>query len=973
MKRAVFVSVLAVACAVGTISAAPVARLYVTRIGNSSSHGIDTYLVDSGGSCTFERRFIAANSTHMTRPAACVKVGNMFYVLDQFKDPSVKFSIVKYDSFGNYAGTLVNEYTSSFNTDEQNKRDNVQLMSASRDGNYFYIPTWQVHNDVTGNYGGGLLLRISVASGQVEEFRSSDIREGASVCEGPDGTIYVASRNVGNVYAYRASDLVTANSTITSLRSFSQWYCTGVFYDDVTDRIFIGTHWNTGGQVSIYNPDGTLASSFTDSRFYRPGNFVRVGSKLYFGTWNGALLSLDPSDNSVTSLASGLGNVNHVFAEMLPVASPAEHTSFVVKDGTYYFAADNAKSAVGGEAVSTVWKSSNSGVTWTQLAQYEAANPSLFVRGNDLSVLMEPRRAAGDKQSFSVGDIAADGSFTRSFAVTNNLGVLLTPANGSVMNARWGFAGGRIGIGFSTPESRTSAALTFVTAKNSSAYPDAVITQTIHTNALGANAVRNAFADALPARIAQGPENGNSDYYQELVPVVQKHSFIANRVGPEYVLKTAHLNPARTTEFSPKWAPYPTEYIMMPGGSKEFAYLYDAASALYWAVTVPVTNAALLAEYEQTDVRNVLALYASPDLRKWQLCHIIRAEDTPAETAFARPDMAVERDDLLVTYSTTGANNAGQTCIGGQGFVFTRVANFRNMWPGEIDSDERYVIPEFATGFQSLKMFQRDPATGAWMGETIVTNGIYGNLRFEYPSAVAIHRDRIFVTCETRGVFEFDSKGEFKRNFPLPSDTKCDALAVSKDGSYLLVTDSGWVNNSNNQNAIRKINLANGTWTTLTSKATDSTFFCPRGVCIKSDGTFFVASRDNKFVRHYSANGSTYTTVMTGRETQMLALDEDESHLFVGTRYGEVLKVDLSNNSAVVLTEALTEKESGAYSCSLKDGLLWIADMGAGLVFTLDPNRTYQIPKPVISGFNFAGRGAFMDLSCTRGTILIIR
>ena len=78
MKRAVFVSVLAVACAVGTISAAPVARLYVTRIGNSSSHGIDTYLVDSGGSCTFERRFIAANSTHMTRPAACVKVGNMF-------------------------------------------------------------------------------------------------------------------------------------------------------------------------------------------------------------------------------------------------------------------------------------------------------------------------------------------------------------------------------------------------------------------------------------------------------------------------------------------------------------------------------------------------------------------------------------------------------------------------------------------------------------------------------------------------------------------------------------------------------------------------------------------------------------------------------------------------------------------------------------------------------------------------------
>ena len=955
------VAFLAAACLGSAAFAAPVARVYVSRVWSQSNQGILSYLVDENGAWTLEKRFIAANTSPLSeRPAACVKLGKFYYILDQYNDPSQFFSIHKYDRYGAYRGTLVNRYTSTLNVDENNKRDNVQLMAASRDGRYFYIPTWQANN-------GALILRVTVADGTVEEFPASEIGEGAAVCVGPDETVYVAARNKGKVFAYSPNDLTQ------SIRTYAQTWPTGVFYDDATDRLYIGTHWNSGGQLTSYKADGTDKQTFTDSLVYRPGTMVRIGSKIYMGSWNGNIVEVDPSDGSMSAVVSGLGCINDLFLEPLPVAetiaSPAAHTSLVVKDGVCYFAADNAAAAESGTALSTVWKSTDNGATWTTFASYEAANPSLFVRGNDLSIFFEPRRAAADRQYFAVGDIGADGSFTQSFTATNNLPERLTPANGAISSAGWGFAGGRIGIGFSTPTARTSAAMTFVTAKASSAYPDAVITD-IRTNTLTAAMVRSPFADTLPAMLASGPENGNDDYYQELVPVVQRHSDKATREGPEYVLKTAHLDPSRLSVFSPRWAPYPTEYVMMPGGSKEFDFFYDATSRLYWAVTIPVTNTAMLVEYEQTDVRNVVALYASPDLRRWQLCRIIRAEGTPDTVAFARPNAVVLGDDLLVAYSTAGTANAGQTTIGGREFACARVTDFRATWPGEVDPDEWFVIPEF--GIHQLKRFSRDPATGEWMGETIVTNGVYGGKQYVYPSAAVVHQDRIYVTCETQGVFVFDIKGRFERVYPVPTNTKCDTLAVSQDGTYMLVTDSSWINGSNAHNSIRRVDLATGTWTTLVSKAVDSTFLCPRGICIKSDGSFFVASRDGSFVRHYAADGSTYTTVSTLSGALAVALDADESHLFVGSRWGEVDKIDLSNNSSVVLTAALTvREESGAYSFAQNDGLLWIPDFGAGLVYTLDPNTPYQTPKPVMSGFNLPGRGAF--ISRRRATMLIFR
>lgn len=954
------VTVMALAFAASSGFAADVARVYVSRVWSPSDQGVVTYLVDESGNWTFERRFIPASTSCLSaRPAACIKVGDFFYVLDQHKDPATYFSILKYDEHGAFRSMLVDKYSTTTCKDEDNKRDNVQTMAVSPDGKYFYLATWQTYK----------LLRVSVASGKVEEFDAPDIWEGQSIDVGADGTIYVASRSKGKVNAFNPADLDNPGATLTSIRSYGQSWASGLTYDTVDDRVCIGSHQNANGGFSIYKSDGTLVSSFSDPTLRRPLAMARIGNKLYCGCWDGYVVELDPSTRqSRKVIENGLGNLNHFCVERLPVtpkiASPASHSSAVnFKDGLY-FAADNAEPAAGGEAVSTFWKSTDGGVTWTTFATCDAANPSLFVDEGELSVLLEPRRAAGAVQKFEVGLFAADGTYSRSFDVESKFPEALVPANGCVKNARWGFAGYRLGIGMKTPTARTTAFLTFLSRSRPAR--DAVITQNVVTN--GLIGVRSPIADLLPAALTDGPAVDNDESYRELVPVVQRHNASATRVGPEYALVTRHHQPG-TENFSPKYAPVTVDNVLLPGASKAFDFFYDAASELYWAVTMPVTNVAMIAEREQSEVRNVIALFASADMHQWRLCSVIRAEGTPESVAFANPVATIAGNDLVVTYSTAGTDNTGFVTIGGA-FVCQRVKNFRNTWPGEVKPDERIFAVDF--NLHQLKSCSRDPVTGAWRHETLVSKGSCGGRQFLYPTGVAVYRTSVFVTCEGTGVFEFSTRGRFRRVYDLPANTKCDALAVSPDGSYLLVTDSSWINGKNSHNTVRKLTLADGVWTTLAPQG-GTTVPNPRGICVKSDGSFFVASRDSNFVRHYAPDGSSFATISTTVGALSLALDEDESHLFVGTRKGGVFKFDLSDNSSVVLTPDLADNDGGAMSLACKDGCVWCSDFHAGIVFCLDPNSQFQEPQPTLSGFAATGRLAFGDLSVKDGLLILMK
>lgn len=232
---------------------------------------------------------------------------------------------------------------------------------------------------------------------------------------------------------------------------------------------------------------------------------------------------------------------------------------------------------------------------------------------------------------------------------------------------------------------------------------------------------------------------------------------------------------------------------------------------------------------------------------------------------------------------------------------------------------------------------------------------------------MAVVGPKAYVTAEQQGVFVFSMKGRCLGFFAKPSDMAlCDAICAAADGT-LLVTESS------STASVRRLDPASGTWTTLVSSADDATLVSPRAICAAADGSFFVASRNSGWVRRYASDGSGYTAIGTFAGALSLALDGDR--LFVGTRFGKVVKIDLADgNAQTTLAAPVTAKDdTAAISIALKDGRLWMVDTGAGFLWSLDPDTPYQTARVECVGFAQPMRGAFVDLSARLGSLFILR
>jgi hypothetical protein len=130
----------------------------------------------------------------------------------------------------------------------------------------------------------------------------------------------------------------------------------------------------------------------------------------------------------------------------------------------------------------------------------------------------------------------------------------------------------------------------------------------------------------------------------------------------------------KTQSIDPKF-----DRTSLPGSSKKLLIRWDEPSQLYWALSNPVPPD--VPEKTRTKVRNTLALFNSPDLRRWtKRCVLLHHPDQQFH-AFQYPDWLVDGDDLLLASRTAyddgegGAHRAHDANY----LTFHRFPNFRKL------------------------------------------------------------------------------------------------------------------------------------------------------------------------------------------------------------------------------------------------------------------------------------------------------
>lgn len=120
--------------------------------------------------------------------------------------------------------------------------------------------------------------------------------------------------------------------------------------------------------------------------------------------------------------------------------------------------------------------------------------------------------------------------------------------------------------------------------------------------------------------------------------------------------------------------------VTFPGGAKKFTIRRDRKSRKYWALSNPALEKYAKSAKDPASVRNTLALLSSPDLRHWTVERIVLTHPDPDRHAFQYVDWQFDGDDLIVASRTAfddedgGAHNGHDANF----LTFHRVEKFRS-------------------------------------------------------------------------------------------------------------------------------------------------------------------------------------------------------------------------------------------------------------------------------------------------------
>jgi hypothetical protein len=117
----------------------------------------------------------------------------------------------------------------------------------------------------------------------------------------------------------------------------------------------------------------------------------------------------------------------------------------------------------------------------------------------------------------------------------------------------------------------------------------------------------------------------------------------------------------------------------LPGSSKKVLIRWDQPSTLYWALCNPAPPD--MRGRETSKIRNTLAVFTSPDLRKWTKRSVLLHHPDAVNHAFQYPDWIVEGVDMLVVSRTAYDDELGGAARAHDAnyLTFHRVREFRQL------------------------------------------------------------------------------------------------------------------------------------------------------------------------------------------------------------------------------------------------------------------------------------------------------
>ena len=658
-----------------------------------------------------------------------------------------------------------------------------------------------------------------------------------------------------------------------------------------------------------------------------------------------------PERPAANPMPASLGvQVAHVFANEEVIAMPS---ILISADGSYYVSCDHGNGACDSSRSTSIYRSTDRGATWTKTSELQGHSVSLFEQDGVLCAvgLKAGLGYPASVRTFAVWTNSTDGVFAEAASMVAPMDCKLMPSP-AVIGA--------------VPDGRTCLVLA-VAADNDGLLSPAWVRFDVSGTTFSNGEFRlrddRGFVDTTDMRYTTFSDALGGIVIPKGVNFISMYSVIDREascpevmIGPERVAYQNVLGNGNWSRF---------RFNQFRGGAKPFNVRKDAQSSMYYALTVPSTNSAELADAYADEIVGTLALYASPDpeYMAWYPCGVL---DTSDEFGFAAPAFAFDGDDLIVACAVSAPDGCGVRARNVANYLsFRRFPSFRSTNPVQKPDKSNRTRAFAATGTYILKYY-RTP-DGEWQPDGVLvgdTNSDSSPMRYVAPSHLKVRGKRLFVLNSGYGKFcELDLDGNLVASYTGPSGSQITGMDISEDGSRALLACG--------EQGVWECNLADNT---LTQRAAiQGDLVIARDVAILPDGGFLVTNYKwgDYYTLRYDASGTSSRLPVKNSYFTGVALAPDAETCYIGKIYGSVWRVNLSDNTySLIRNDLAGSPYNGTYCLSCGDGKLWITSE-KGFVTAYDP-VTSAMSTPLVQ-LDYPTRGIAFYEYTKPGFVITVR